>query len=398
MSKRVQITSEIQSRIRAALGDPEADTSQFVVYEAKLISTEQLKNRRGGLFKNAKMTAGVLSEMSDFLAKEGTVPLQIMHNTEVLPIGKLFYAKTQLMGNGETELRGQFFLPSHKTDIIADLDSGVIDEVSINILTKHLYCSECTFDYLGEEATFENRYELTCNNGHTIGVDGVHVRGVGLDTWTELSLVGKGAATKAKILPRIKQTLGADKVERLAAKGMSFEAILFTSSSKMEDDTLETNKGDPEMDMKDFVAELKATTSELAEKTVKLTQATTQIEELKEQLTALKAEIETHQKEVAQLKEAQTTDQTELNAELTAAKAELQKAAEMLAPHIKAALVASGVDEKEVPTELTAQIKMIEDKGLKLHQMITPGAKSVTNVELSDTQDLRKNSFKLTTK
>lgn len=398
MSKRVQITSEIQSRIRAALGDPEADTSQFVVYEAKLISTEPLKNRRGGLFKDAKMTAGVLSEMSDFLAKEGTVPLQIMHNTEVLPIGKLFYAKTQLMGNGETELRGQFFLPSHKTDIIADLDSGVIDEVSINILTKHLYCSECTFDYLGEEATFENRYELTCNNGHTIGVDGVHVRGVGLDTWTELSLVGKGAATKAKILPRIKQTLGADKVERLAAKGMSFEAILFTSSSKMEDDTLETNKGDPEMDMKDFVAELKATTSELAEKTVKLTQATTQIEELKEQLTALKAEIETHQKEVAQLKEAQTTDQTELNAELTAAKADLQKAAEMLAPHTKAALVASGVDEKEVPTELTAQIKMIEDKGLKLHQMITPGAKSVTTAELSDTQDLRKNSFKLTTK
>ena len=43
MSKQIQITPEIEAQIRASIGDDTADVSKLAVFEARTLSTNQLK-------------------------------------------------------------------------------------------------------------------------------------------------------------------------------------------------------------------------------------------------------------------------------------------------------------------------------------------------------------------
>lgn len=393
MSKRVTITPQLQATIRRAIGDPDLDTSQIIVYEARFVTTEPVK-KPGSLWDGARLSASVLQEMAEFMSKEGNaIPLHIMHETGFLPVGKVFNAQTIPMENGETELRGQFYLDAQDTENLRKIDTSIVDEVSIQVGTNHLYCSECNFDYMGEEAELMNFLTCTCNEGHTVGENGIHVRGVGLKGWVEVSLCGTGAAKKAKILGQSRQRLSKDMVDKLAAN-KNWEAGLFQLTG-----TMKLNEGENQMSaeyealLAKYEAEVKAHAATSAE----LKASTDKVGTLEASVTELKASVEAKEKEVTELKAAADAalSDDETKVALEAANKEIADAKEILAPHVKAALVASGTAEGDIPQDLAGMTAKIQEAGLKLHQVV--GAQSAgtkTDVE-TDVVDHRKGSFKL---
>jgi len=394
MSKRVKITPQLQATIRNALGDPEANTDNFAVFETRMLTTEPLT--KGGLWNGARVSASTLHQMEVALNQEaGAIPLHIMHNDRVLPVGKVFAAKTQRMGNGELEVRGQFYLPLDEKELISKIDNSVVDEVSVGILTKHAFCSECNFDYFGPDADIMNFFELTCNKGHKLGQNGVHTKLTELIDFSELSLVATGAAKNPKILPRAKQSMSKENLERLAASGNA-GAILLTASYKMEDEK-QTTKGDPDMDMTPLVAELSSKTSELTTKTIELSAVTAKVTTLTSEVEALKTAVAEKDAKIKSLEEGKDTSVTELEAKVSDLETKLTAAYDKIIPHAKAALVASGVAEADLPKDLATTVDLIVEKGLKLHQVI--GSTAVSDGSKTDEQTetvaRHKGSFKL---
>lgn len=404
MSKQVKITPELQVAIRNGVGDPDFSTDNVTVFEARMLSTEAV--RQGGFFNGARVSPSTLQEMANFLNQPGkAIHLHIMHETRLLPVGRVFSAKTFTTMTGETELRGQFYLPNDEAALISKIENSVLDEVSVGLKTKHAFCSECNFDFLGEEADIMNFLTATCGEGHVIGENGVHARLVGLDQFIELSLVGQGAAKDAKILPRARQSMSKETMERLAAQGKPFGVGIFTGHCKM--DNSET-KGEDVMsaEFEALMGKFTAQTSELAEKNAELKAALAKVAELEGEVTSLKASVTDKDKEIQTLNEAASKDENEVATELAASKKELEDATEKLAPHVKAALVASGVAEKDIPATLSAQADLIVEKGLKLHQIVSPtavseGTKTDDQIALEAAkadEERRKGSFKLSNK
>jgi len=387
MSKRVTITEKIQARIRAAVGDPDLNTNDLAVYEARFLTTEPLT--KGGFFNKARVSPPTLFQMAAYLTEEGKArPLHIMHEDDILPIGKVFSAEARTMANGETELRGQFYIPLSETASLTKLDNAVVDEVSVGMLNTHAFCSECEFDYFGAEAGWTNFMDLSCSEGHKIGVDGVHVRLAGLESWSELSLVGAGAAKNAKIMPRIKQVMAKADYERLAASGAPADARLVTTSYKIEDATPPTQE-EPKMDLKEILAQLSASTTDAATVKVELATAKATVDTQAARITELETQLAASAATV-------DADKATLQTELDAAKADLKTADEKLVPHFEAAFTASGDAKIEAPVGLVAKLAMIEEKALKLHQVV--GAKSDATdkqATLQSNEDARKSAFKL---
>jgi hypothetical protein len=374
-SKQVQMTAEIEAQLRAAIDDQTFDVSKVAVFEARALSTQPIQ-RKSGFHKGARVSHSTLTQMAQFLNTPGkAVPLQIMHNNEVLPVGKVFAANIMEMSTGDTELRTLFYIPKDKTQLISDIESSLIDEVSVGLMTDKAICSECDFDYFGKDADIMNFYTLTCSEGHVIGEDGTHVRLVGMKDWGELSLVGRGAAKDAKIFSRAKQAMGKDAVDRLAASGSPVDARVLTVNYKLEAQASnETNKGDSSMDKETLalfqanVTELTTTKSDLTATVTKLTATEAELAEVKTQLSAKETELNT-------LKAA-NEQATELAAKVTGLETEMTELSNALLPHAKAALIASGVAETDLPNTALAMIKVVEEKGLKLHQVFASEPKS----------------------
>lgn len=90
-------------------------------------------------------------------------------------------------------------------------------------------------------------------------------------------------------------------------------------------------------------------------------------------IETLKAQVETLTKERDELTaKAGDTDET-MAAELKAAKETLGEVTKFLAEHAKAALVASGKDNPEVPEGVTEMVAAITAAGVKLHQIVGAG-------------------------
>ena len=230
-SKRIKVTPEIDAMIKNSIDDQGIDTAKLAVYEARILTTEPLN--KGGFYNKASFTKATLDAMAATLnSKGGALGIQVMHDMNELPIGKIFSGLVREMDNGNFELLSMFYVLDSNTDLIAKLDSSIIDEVSVGVLPAKALCSECGFDYFGEEADFTNLYTLTCNEDHEIGVNNVHVVASGLQSFMEVSLVSKGAAKNPKILSRAKQSLSQDNAMQIAASGAPLEARLFTMNHK----------------------------------------------------------------------------------------------------------------------------------------------------------------------
>lgn len=380
MAKNLQITEKLASLIKAAVGDDEIDTSSISVFEAVLANTLPL-DKAGSIFDKARMSRSMLISMAALLGPDSTVPLHTMHmQHSELPVGRVFHADITEDENGETVLRGLFFIPNEKTDLVADINSSTLDEVSVGVKADKMLCSECGWDYLGEDATFDHLWTRTCANDHTIGEDGVHLNLVGLDTWTELSLVSVGAVRDPKILSRSKAQLSAETIERLAASGMPAEAVVLFATYK---ETPIMAKGENDGGTKKS-AELDVTAlfDKHGEVVAELATANATVETLTAQVEAL-----TKERDELTAK-AGDTDET-VAAELKAAKETLDEVTKFLAEHAKAALVASGEDDPKVPEGATELVAAITAAGVKLHQIVGADGTAQTAAQKADSESLK---------
>lgn len=387
MSKRLEMTPEIEAQIRLSVGDENLNVTNLAVFETRTLSTKPIQ-RKAGMFAGARPSVGTLQQMADLVnAPGGAIHMQIMHDTGVLPVGRVFKGSLYDMGNGDVELRTLFYIPTDKTQLVSDIENSVIDEVSVGLMTEHLYCSECDFDYLGEDASIMNRLTLTCENDHVIGQNGVHVKMVGVAAWPELSLVNQGAAKDAKILSRAKQNMGQKTMERLAASNTPLESRLFMASLKMEDKTdVKNPKETSKMDEK-VMALLQAKADEVATGKAELAKVVGENTTLSATVADLTAKLSAAMTEIDTLKADPA--KAELSAKLAEAeevKTKLSDAANKLLPHVKAALVASGEVETDLEKlDFAAMLALVETKGYKLHQLV--GTLPKTNGTKTDAKD-----------
>lgn len=394
MSRRVTPDQRKTEYLKRGMGDPEIDVSNYVMYESRIVTTEPLS--KGGFLNKARISPTVLYEMRDQVNSEsGAIPMQIMHETSNLPVGKLFH--TEVKGNvesGETELYGLFYVSKSEPELLTKIDEGTIDEVSVGVRFKHAFCSECGFDYLGPDADLMHHLELTCPEGHTIGVEGVHVRLSGLEDFSELSLVGTGAAKNPKILPRSKQSLSKEEREKLSAYSDSAYAASFVNA-KFKLTNL-NEEGETEMEVKDFIDKLETLSSELA--TVKVTLGTKEAE-----VTDLTAKLKEANDKIAELEAAKGQTDEEVKTQLSKLEEEVAEANKILDKHVQAALGADGDKDTKMPETISAKLALVEEKGLKLHQLFgadtgAQGKKVEKKEDANLSDDTRFEAFKLNKK
>lgn len=335
------MTSELSARIKAAVGE-DVDISGFAVFETIALNTRPLPGKDGSLFEDARVSALTLRQMADSINGGNHLPLVSNHDLSEEPKGRVFYAEVHLSEEGDPELRALFYLDSTEERLIAKLNAGSLDEVSVSFLASQILCSECSFDYRGEEATFDNLLDRTCNNGHEIGTDGVHVRLIGLAVFTELSLVSRGAADKPKIVGRSQSKLAAP-LQQLAAKGFEVDRLYCQAS-----------RGEENVDLKELVTQLTDTKVELATRDATITTLTGERDAARTDLAAAVARAEAAETKVTELEAAAPAEDD--TAELTAAR-------EVLADIFTKLAVAAGEENPSAP-ESIADLKA----GIEKHQ------------------------------
>ncbi|WMC09517.1 hypothetical protein PU634_10355 [Oceanimonas pelagia] len=342
MAKRITMTPELQALIARSAGD-DVDVSQLAAYECVAASTRPI-SQKATAYHGAVMSEGLLQAAADWLTHE-TVPLITMHQGEMLPVGKVFHSEVVLAEQDHKELRTLFYL-QESDPLTQKIDLGIIDEVSVGMMAEHAYCSECGFDYLkeGNEGAF---WFHECDNGHVIGQNGTHLRLTGLRRWSELSLVGKGASNRPKIVGQNDR--------RLAAGINESYLELRASPSTNSQPASNQPKGKPDMDLKELVGEL-------TETKVQLQLAQSGKETVEAQLSAANGRVEALQQEVEQLKAKLNPEQ---EAELSDLKAELEQAKSFIQEHAKLAATAAGLELK-ADAGLADQLEVLKAAQVKL--------------------------------
>lgn len=298
------MTPQLIADIKAAVGD-DVDTEGFAVFEVSALNDLPLVGKDGTLFEKAEISLLTLKQMADTINEGHHLPIILNHDMEILPLGRAFKASTYLRQDGSAELRLLFYLDATQADMASRIDAGSVDEVSVQFLATQLLCSECGFDYRGEEADWNNVVDRTCNNGHVIGTDGIHLRLVGLQVFTELSLVTRGAAKNPKIIGKSESKL-ATPLQALAARGFEIDKLLLTAS-----------KGENTVDLDSIL-------TKLADQTTATATITAKLEAVTAERDAAVAERDTAQARVTELEAApQPEDNEDLAAELEAAKTAL---------------------------------------------------------------------------
>jgi hypothetical protein len=162
----------------------------------------------------------------------------------------------------------------------ADIDNGTINQVSVGMQPAALNCSVCGFDYLGADATMNNLWGLTCNDGHTIGDAATYAVIDGMSSFFELSLVGKAAVIGARIVGPSESRLQGNTQFRLAASARpeGVTGLILTATPK--ENTL---------DLTALTAALTAATVDKANAQTQLTAAQTEVTDLKAKIATLEA-------------------------------------------------------------------------------------------------------------
>jgi hypothetical protein len=360
MLKELAPTQPMLDALAKCFGEP-VDASTIAIFEAIALNTKPV-SKRGSVFEGAVSSLSTLRAMADHVTAGNFVKIHLLHNQGwELPKGNVFMAEV----HGE-ELRALFYI-SRTTEegqkLIADLNSGTIDEVSVGVMSAQLVCSECGWDYYGPDANMMHFFDRTCENDHTVGTDGVHVVMQGLNRWFELSLVSIGAAKGAKVVGRTKSVLGAEEYQRLAASGLDPDiTTLFAAGGRVSspEPKKEATMADEPKDGLSASAVLVQMTTLSADKAkveVALTAAQTQVTDLTAQLSASTAKVAELEATVAAA------------AEGVKLKDEHAKVVAFLTEQVKAALVASGAPNPQVPETVDAMLAALAESKLKLHNL-----------------------------
>lgn len=362
--KRLQMTPALSAMIKAAVGN-DVDTEKLAVFESISLNTKPLPGKRGTIFEGAVPSALTLSKMTDHInGPGGSLPLMTDHIMMGAPSGRVFHAGLSYGDDHELEMRSLFYLLDSDPEV-AKLDQGIYDEVSVQFLSEQFTCSACGFDYLtGKPENIDNR---TCDNDHTIGVDGVHANLIGLDTFLEVSLVARGAADKPKIVGRSESKLAPETALRLAAKGFEPDALVVRASIR-EDHTMDTAK---------LVTDLTAATSSVAVLTHEKGTLTTQLTAVTGERDTARTELATANATIATL----TAERDSLQARPEASvQTERDEAVAILQEQVNGVLVALGRDKLEgdalpkTPADLKAKLSELTNDLTAI--LPAPGGKS----------------------
>lgn len=373
--KQINKTPEITAVLRQSVG-PSVNTDNLAVYEAIAFNNRPVRKNHP-LFKGAIADRSLLLEMAAALSVESR-PVQIQHDDGDLPSGRAFHGKVVDKGS-ESELRVLFFVDKSEASLMNKIDSGTVDQVSVSIIPKKMLNSKSGFDYLGAEATAENIWTGTDNDGNTIGKNGVYARMIGLDNWFELSLVGMGGAENARIVSHDESYFGSS-YSKLAASGVDPSVFLLEAST--ENHTMDLTV------LSDKLVELSGKNATLTADIATLTTAKTTLEA---QIVELQKKVDEAGTPDATLTAAQA-DLTTKTAEAETLAADNAKAVEALQLVAKAILAATGKVDAEIPktiAELTALIDESKDKlaaALKaggVSQDETEGVETNTEVNLN---------------
>lgn len=363
MSKRLDLTPKIIAAI-ARSTDGSVDPTSVSVFECSAFNTMPV-SKKGTLFHGARATENTLLQMADYLnAGTNFVPLHVLHDQGYeLPVGRTFAGEVVDDGNGNKALRTLFYLPNTETELIGKIETGTLEEVSVGLKTQHMNCSECGFDYLGAEATFDNLWGQHCNNDHFIGEEGVHVILSGLDRFLELSLVSLGAAKGAKIVSRVKSLMGeATYNQQLAASGIAPEATtLFLTS---------TTPKEQSMDLTALVASLTTEKAANLVHAATIAASTVQIEALTASNTSLAAEV-------VALKASADTKLPEVQAALDAANIELTAAMSYVRSEAERVAVAASAEKPADDATMAQLAETIKLARAKLVETIPVGGVSL---------------------
>ncbi len=352
--KQIPIDARIAKLISNAVG-PDVDQSGFAVFEVISLNTLPLPGKDGTLFEKARVSQLTLQQMADSINAGNHLPLISNHDTDETPKGRVFYAEVLMGEMGEPELRCLFYIDSTEETIRTKLNAGSLDEVSVSFLASQILCSECGFDYRGEEATRDNLYDLVCNNGHQIGVDGVHVRLVGLAVFTELSLVSRGAANKPKIIGKSQSKLAAP-LQQLAAKGIEVDGLYLSAS-----------RGENRVDIDKLVTDLTDSKAQVTVLTASETTLKTQVATLEASNADLTTRLEAAEAEAAEAKDASKAT------ELEAAETELAAAKEVLGGIYTRLATAAGETDVTAPESIADLKAGIEKHQSKLTAILPTG-------------------------
>ena len=277
MAIKCAVTPRILAALNTMCGEGAVNPSDVQFYETICVTQLPLQ-KTGSLYEGAVVSHSFMQGMVDFVNQGGAVPLHTLHLAgDELPVGKVILADLI-----DDAVQAVFFVPLVEADIIAKLDTGVINEVSIGTTAQKLLCSECGFDYLSAEADWEVLWSRTCPNDHTIGTNGIHLNVSGLKDWYELSLVSRGAARGAKILPRAKQVLSAEQYGKLAATGKPVDVTYLSASFQTP-----TKKG-TKMELQELVLSLSKAEGKVQVTELQLSMANQRATTAETELAALK--------------------------------------------------------------------------------------------------------------
>ncbi len=358
MLKEIILTDRIKGLIAKSFGDEQVNFDALAAFEAVAATKGPIKHK-GGLFKGATLGTDTLVAMNEWVNVQSKyVPLQLMHRSD-LPAGKIFATELRAGEDNEPALHSMFYIPRGEEGdkLIAKINTGVIAQVSVGIQTPRILCSKCGWDYLGPSATFDHIYDLTCENGHTIGEDNTRTNLSGLDDWMEMSLVDRGAIGGADILPRPKQTFSATGQDGFDRKGLRLFACAGVPAPVNNPSNPNEAKSMQELvDAKVALA--------LADKTVADLKAAA--ETTNAELVSLRAKVADLE---AKLASGDAAKVSELTAELSAANTFLENAA-------KAMLLATGKANEAVPADVAGRVALIESGRTLLSLAIPPGGAS----------------------
>lgn len=381
MTKQVEMTDELLSKFRGKFGE-EVNVDNFYMFECRALSTEAV--HQGTIYDGATVDTGILASMADKINNsDENIGIHIMHNDDDLNIGRAFSARMGIDENGTSALYATCAIlkDDESNKVINKIENNVLDEVSVQFLSEHAYCSECHWDYMGEDASFENWWDKTCANGHTIGVDGCHLELEGLANFSEISIVNRGAAKNPKILSQKKRSLfGEGELMSLAASGKSPEFLVATFYNKLENVMKENENvalsAEQVADMQAELAELKQKL-DLSEKVKALETSLSEKEQiLADKENEVNSLNDAHKAEVDGLNEAHKAEVDELNAELSTVKEQNEAMLKFLQEEVKKVALAAGKKDVEVPSDLGGISAMLNENQQLLATLVPAGGRS----------------------
>lgn len=370
--KQLQKTPFVSSVLRAIVGS-DVDIDSLAVFEATATSTIPLRGKDGTIHEKAVIAPHTLSALAELANNEGA-PLMMDHNMDGSPFGKFFYGQVMPQENGHTELRSLFYVDSTEDKLIAKMDAGTVDEVSIAFLPEKMNCNQCGFDYMAALKDGDVLPLITreCENGHKIGVDGTHIILNGVQELLELSVVSRGAAKNSKIIGQSESKLGMDG-QRLAAKGLDINELYVTATA--------TNEGSNDMSdittlvtqLSDTKGDLKVALADRARLEEELSEAKGARSAADKRVTELEAELATARQEADEAPSAEEKQEAKQDKE------DKDKAKTFLSAQYEAVMLASGKtkDEITVPETVAELIAGIEEHKAELSALFPIGGKSV---------------------